>query len=48
VIANVQFRTSLRKEYAGGNVTRGRAIEILSMGAAKHAAYAIDRIFREE
>lgn len=48
VIADAQFRTSLRKEYAGGNVTRGRAIKILGMGAAKQAAYAIDRIFREE
>jgi len=48
VIVDAQFRTSLRKEYAGGNITRGRAIKILSMGAAKYAANAIDRVFREE
>jgi len=47
VIADAQFHTSLRKEYASGWVAIRRAIEILSMGAAKQAAYAIDRMLRD-
>jgi glutamate synthase (NADPH/NADH) small chain len=48
VIVDEEFRTSLRKVYAGGDVATGAATVILAMGAAKQAAHAIDRMLREE
>jgi glutamate synthase (NADPH/NADH) small chain len=48
VIVDEEFRTSMRKVYAGGDVATGAATVILAMGAAKQAAHAIDRMLREE
>lgn len=48
VIVDENYRTSIRKVYAGGDVATGAATVILAMGAAKHAAHAIDRMLREE
>jgi len=48
VIVDDDFRTSQRKVYAGGDVATGAATVILAMGAAKSAAQAIDRMFRQE
>ncbi|MGB7788474.1 NADPH-dependent glutamate synthase [Methanoregula sp.] len=48
VIVDEEFRTSMRKVYAGGDVATGAATVILAMGAAKSAAHAIDRMLREE
>jgi glutamate synthase (NADPH/NADH) small chain len=48
VIVDEEFRTSLRKVYAGGDVATGAATVILAMGAAKKAAHAIDKMLREE
>ena len=48
VTVDEESRTSLRKVFAGGDVATGAATVILAMGAAKHAARAIDRMLREE
>jgi glutamate synthase (NADPH/NADH) small chain len=48
VLVDDEFRTSLRKVFAGGDVATGAATVILAMGAAKSAAHAIDRMLREE
>lgn len=48
VIVDEEFRTSLRKVYAGGDVATGAATVIQAMGAAKSAAHAIDAMLREE
>jgi glutamate synthase (NADPH/NADH) small chain len=48
VIVDEEFRTSMRKVFAGGDVATGAATVILAMGAAKSAAHAIDRMLREE
>jgi glutamate synthase (NADPH) small chain len=48
VIVDEEFRTSMRKVFAGGDVATGAATVILAMGAAKNAAHAIDRMLREE
>lgn len=48
VIVDDEFRTSMRKVFAGGDVATGAATVILAMGAAKNAARAIDRMLREE
>lgn len=48
VIVDENFRTSMRKVFAGGDVATGAATVILAMGAAKSAAHAIDRMLREE
>ncbi len=48
VIVDDQFRTSMRKVFAGGDVATGAATVILAMGAAKSAAHAIDTMLREE
>lgn len=48
VIVDEEFRTSMRKVYAGGDVATGAATVILAMGAAKCAAQAIDRMLRQE
>jgi glutamate synthase (NADPH/NADH) small chain len=48
VIVDDEFRTSMRKVFAGGDVATGAATVILAMGAAKSAAHAIDKMLREE
>jgi glutamate synthase (NADPH/NADH) small chain len=48
VIVDENFRTSMRKVFAGGDVATGAATVILAMGAAKSAAHALDRMLREE
>jgi glutamate synthase (NADPH/NADH) small chain len=48
VIVDEEFRTSMRKVYAGGDVATGAATVILAMGAAKFAAHAIDKMLRDE
>jgi glutamate synthase (NADPH/NADH) small chain len=48
VIVDDQFRTSMRKVFAGGDVATGAATVIQAMGAAKSAAHAIDAMLREE
>lgn len=48
VIVDDDFKTSQRKIFAGGDVATGAATVILAMGAAKSAAHAIDRMFRQE
>jgi glutamate synthase (NADPH/NADH) small chain len=48
VIVDDEFRTSMRKVYAGGDVATGAATVIQAMGAAKSAAHAIDAMLREE
>jgi glutamate synthase (NADPH/NADH) small chain len=48
VVVDEDFRTSMRKVYAGGDVATGAATVILAMGAAKSAAQAIDRMLRQE
>ncbi|MDO9549565.1 MAG: NADPH-dependent glutamate synthase [Methanoregula sp.] len=48
VVVDSEFRTSMRNVFAGGDVATGAATVILAMGAAKSAAYAIDRMLREE
>jgi glutamate synthase (NADPH/NADH) small chain len=48
VLVDEEFRTSMRKVYAGGDVATGAATVILAMGAAKQAARAIDAMLREE
>jgi glutamate synthase (NADPH/NADH) small chain len=48
VIVDDEFRTSMRKVFAGGDVATGAATVILAMGAAKSAALAIDKMLREE
>lgn len=48
VIVDENYRTSIRKVYAGGDVATGAATVILAMGAAKQAAHAIDRMLRDE
>lgn len=48
VVVDEEFRTSMRKVYAGGDVATGAATVILAMGAAKQAARAIDTMLRKE
>ena len=48
IIVDEDGRTALRHVYAGGDVATGAATVILAMGAAKKAAFAIDRMLREE
>jgi len=48
IIVDEDGRTALRYVYAGGDVATGAATVILAMGAAKKAAFAIDRMLREE
>jgi glutamate synthase (NADPH/NADH) small chain len=48
VIVDDEFRTSMRKVFAGGDVATGAATVILAMGAAKCAVHAIDKMLREE
>lgn len=48
VLVDEEFRTSMRKVYAGGDVATGAATVILAMGAAKQAARAIDAMLRKE
>ncbi|MDO9034313.1 MAG: NADPH-dependent glutamate synthase, partial [Methanoregula sp.] len=48
VIVDEEFRTSMPKVFAGGDVATGAATVILAMGAAKSAAQAIDKMLREE
>jgi glutamate synthase (NADPH/NADH) small chain len=48
VIVDAQFRTSMHKVFAGGDVATGAATVILAMGAAKSAAQAMDAMLREK
>jgi len=48
VLVDEEFKTSMRKVYAGGDVATGAATVILAMGAAKQAARAIDTMLRKE
>lgn len=48
VIVDNEFRTSISKVFAGGDVATGAATVILAMGAAKCAARAMDRMIRED
>jgi len=48
VVVDSNFRTSMSKVFAGGDVATGAATVILAMGAAKDAAHAIDKMLREE
>jgi glutamate synthase (NADPH/NADH) small chain len=48
IIVDEDGRNALRHVYAGGDVATGAATIILAMGAAKKAAFAIDRMLREE
>ncbi|MFA4849170.1 MAG: NADPH-dependent glutamate synthase [Methanoregula sp.] len=48
VIVDDEFRTSMRKVFAGGDVATGAATVILAMGAAKNAAHTIDKMLRQE
>ncbi|MEI8330314.1 MAG: NADPH-dependent glutamate synthase, partial [Methanomicrobiales archaeon] len=47
VIVDREFRTSMPKVFAGGDVATGAATVILAMGAAKSAAKAMDKMMRE-
>ena len=47
VTVDSEFRTSMPKVFAGGDVATGAATVILAMGAAKSAAKAMDRMMRE-
>jgi glutamate synthase (NADPH/NADH) small chain len=44
VIADGEFRTSMRKVFVGGDVAKGAATAILAMGDAKSAAHAIHKM----
>jgi len=46
VIVDDEFRTSMHKVFAGGDVATGAATVILAMGAAKSAAQSIDKMLR--
>jgi glutamate synthase (NADPH/NADH) small chain len=48
VIADNEFRTSMRKVLVGGDVAKGAATVILAMGAAKSAAHAIHKMLPKE
>ena len=48
IIFDEEGRTALRHVYAGGDVAAGATTVILTMGAAKKAAHAIDRMRRNK